>query len=216
MFSMQQQLVQLVPQHLQTHFVNTIEKYSINTVFRCVHFLSQIIHESGNFRIKSENLFYSNPERVAQIFKGDFDTNKDKVITPDEIEFAKQYTKNPQKLANYVYANQGGNGNEASGDGWKYRGRGFIQTTLRDNYQALSNHLQMDFVNNPDILLQDEYAMLSAGDYWDLKQINKIADRGLTEDVIKEVTRKINPALVGLKERTEIANNICNQISYKA
>ena len=119
-------------------------------------------------------------------------------------------------MANYVYANQGGNGNEASGDGWKYRGRGFIQTTLRDNYQALSNRLQMDFVNNPDILLQDEYAMLSAGDYWDLKQINKIADRGLTEDVIKEVTRKINPALIGLKERIEIANNICNQISYKA
>ena len=203
MFSLQYKFINLVPKHLQEHFKETIEKYSINTVFRCAHFLSQIMHESGDFKFKEENLNYSENGLLLTFSKY---FNKDNV---------KDYARNPQKIANRVYSNRMGNGNEESGDGYNYRGRGFIQITVKDNYKRLATDLTIDCLNFPEVLTNDRHAFTSAGWYWNSRNLNAIADKGLTEDVIKEVTKKINGGLIGLEDRTEKLNSICEKIQYK-
>ncbi|KAF0146735.1 MAG: putative chitinase [Ignavibacteria bacterium] len=197
MFSLQYKFINLTPKHLQEHFKETIEKYSINTVFRCAHFLSQIMHESGDFKFKEENLNYSENGLLLTFSKY---FNKDNV---------KDYARKPEKIANRVYANRMGNGNEESGDGYNYRGRGFIQITGRSNYLKAMQSLGL---SNPDQLKEDRYAMLSAGWFWDSNRINLIADKGLTDDVIKEVTKKINGGYIGLTDRTEKLNEICEKV----
>lgn len=214
MFNMQDKIISVIPTHLQSHAKETFEKYQINTVFRAIHFLSQVMHESGDFKRKEENLNYKDVNRLVQIFRADFDKNRDKKIGLEEIEFAKKYVGKPEAIANYVYANQNGNGNEASGDGWKYRGRGFIQLTGKSNYEALSKDFMGDFINNPHFVCEDKYAMLSAGWFWDKRKLNLIADKGLTEDVIKEITKKINGGLIGLSERIDKVNDICEKLQF--
>src|SRR5690606_13433976 len=112
---------------------------------------------------------------------------------------AKEYARKPEKIANRVYANRGGNGNETSGDGWKYRGRGFIQLTLKDNYKALSNATGIDYVSNPDLLLNEADAMISALWYWNKRNLNKYADVG----DLKGATRVINGGYNGLADRQQ-------------
>ena len=197
MFSLQYKFINLVPKHLQEHFKETIEKYSINTVFRCAHFLSQIMHESGDFKFKEENLNYSENGLLLTFSKY---FNKDNV---------KDYARNPQKIANRVYSNRMGNGNEESGDGYNYRGRGFIQITGRSNYLKTIHSLGL---SEPEQLKEDRYPMLSAGWFWDSNRINLLADKGLTDDVIKEVTKKINGGYIGLADRTEKLNEICEKV----
>ena len=133
-------------------FSKATAEFQINTPARLAAFIAQTGHESAGFSRLSENLYYSDAERVARIFRSDFDLNKNRIIEPGEIEFARRYTRNPEKMANYVYANQGGNGNEASGDGWRFRGRGLIQITLRNNYLLCGKALGLDLIANPDLL----------------------------------------------------------------
>lgn len=172
-------------------------EFQINTPKRLAAFIAQTGHESMSFSRISENLYYSDAERVANIFRSDFDLNKNRIIEPSEIEFARRYTRNPEKMANYVYANQGGNGNEASGDGWRFRGRGLIQVTLRNNYRDCGKALGLDLLSNPDLLLDFTQAARSAAWYWQTNGCNELAD----SESFLAITRRINPPALGQNDR---------------
>lgn len=180
---------------------DTFSRYAINNKERIASFLAQAAHESLQFKVLVENLRYSKPERIAAIFRKDFDLNHDRITDPEEIAFAAQFVNQPEKLANYAYANQNGNEDEASGDGWKYRGRGIFQVTGRDNY----GHCSLAIMGDPGILLaepekleQPDLACRSAGWFWQSNGLNKLADQGRFQDI----TKRINGGTHGLKERT--------------
>lgn len=137
----------------------------INTPLRIQHFITQLDAES-NLKPISENLNYSS-KRLREVFPKYFST----------IALANEYANNPQKIANRIYANRMGNGNEASGDGYKYRGRGFIQLTGKNNYLLLSKHTRTDYVKYPDLLLNEADALISAIWYWNSNNLNKYADQ---------------------------------------
>jgi len=165
-------------------YKSLLENYGINTDLRLAHFLGQIEHES-NFKPISENLNYSS-EGLLKTFPKYFTSL-----------MAIQYKRQPERIANRVYANRMGNGNEQSGEGWKYRGRGFIQITGKENYFRLSNDTDIDCLKNPDLLLQEENAMVSAVWFWKSKGLNKFAD---ADDIIS-ITKRINGGLNGLQDR---------------
>ena len=150
---------------LSKKYKTLLGKYGINTPLRLAHFFAQIEHESGLKPI-SENLNYS-AEGLVKTFKKYFPT----------ISSTAGYARNPQKIANKVYANRMGNGNEASGDGYKYRGKALIQITGKDNYKALSLDTGIDYVKNPELLLNESDAFVSAIWYWDRIKANKLADK---------------------------------------
>ena len=172
---------------LQTKYKTILNLYEVNTKLRLAHFFSQISHESGLKPI-AENLNYS-AQGLMQTFSKYFTTN-------DSLLFARK----PEKIANRVYANRMGNGDEKSGDGWKYRGRGFIQITGKINYFQLANDTDLDCLKNPDLLLQEANAMISALWFWNKAGLNKLADK----NDIKGITRKINGGYNGLEHRTEL------------
>lgn len=158
------------------------EKFFINaTPRRLRYFVAQMAFETLDFTKFEEDLYYTDPARVAAIFKSGFDLNKNQKVDPEEIEFAKGYIRNPQKLANRAYANRFGNGDEASGDGWNYRGRGGMHTTFKANYLKASIALYGDdrLVRNPDALSDTqtyEAAFMSAGQFWKDNSLNVLAD----------------------------------------
>ena len=164
----------------------TCDKYEINTPERVAGFLSQVGHESGGFKFVEENLNYSAPA-LRTVFG--------KYFTDDSQ--ANAYARQPEKIANKVYANRMGNGDEASGDGWKYRGRGLIQLTGKDNYTACGNALKIDFVASPDSVATSGCAALSAGWYWDTRHLNALAD---AKDIVG-MTKRINGGTNGLDDR---------------
>lgn len=163
------------------------EKFGITTPLRIAHFLSQIMHESGGLNTLQENLNYS-AERLLVVFPKYF--NKTNVSL---------YARNPQKIGNRVYANRMGNGSEGSGDGYRYRGRGCIQLTFRNNYQAYQNSgfCNGDLMSHPEWLAQSPGAYKSAMWFWWKNNCNQYADR----DDIKGVTKKINGGYNGLSQR---------------
>jgi putative chitinase len=164
-------------------------KYEINTPQRIAHFIAQIAHESGSFRYSSENLNYS---------AGALRTVFGKYFKSDEL--ANEYARKPEKIANRVYANRMGNGDEASGDGWKYRGRGLIQLTGKENYTRCGEGIGRDLVSNPDQLATDAHAAVAAsGWYWNSRGLNAYADK----DDVETITRKINGGLNGINDRRE-------------
>jgi putative chitinase len=165
----------------------TFEHFEINTPARCAMFLAQTAHESGNFSTTQENLNYS-AKGLTGIFKKYFPT-QDSTIS---------YERKPERIANRVYANRMGNGNESSGDGYKYRGRGLIQLTGKDNYTNCGTALGLDLLTDPDQVANNPVAVLSAGWFWDTRRLNTWADK---ED-IKTVTKKINGGTIGLADRT--------------
>lgn len=173
--------------NLQTKYKTILDLYEVNTKLRIAHFMAQIEHESGLKPI-AENLNYS-AQGLMQTFSKYFTTN-------DSLLFARK----PEKIANRVYANRMGNGDEKSGDGWKYRGRGFIQITGKINYFQLANDTDLDCLKNPDLLLQEANAMISALWFWNKAGLNKLADK----NDIKGITRKINGGTIGLAHRQEL------------
>lgn len=173
---------------LQEKYKTLFQNYGITTPLREAHFMAQIEHESGLKPI-SENLNYS-AERLLVVFPKYFISKED----------AKRYERKPEKIANRVYANRMGNGNEASGEGWKYRGRGFLQITGKENYHRLSNDTDIDFLHNPDLLLEEANAMISALWFWKIKGLNKFADA----DDILTITKRINGGTNGLAHRKEL------------
>jgi putative chitinase len=173
-----------------THLVNGMEDFKINTSRRIASFIAQIAVESGSLRFVEENLNYSS-ERLMQIFPRHFRT-----VNPTNFH------RQPQKIANLVYANRMGNGDMNSGDGWRFRGRGLKQLTGRFNYIECGNALGVDLLRNPDWLLTPEGASTSACWYWDWKNINPVADR---ED-FRRVTILINGGLNGFDQRLRYYN----------
>lgn len=165
------------------------EKFGVNTPLRLSHFLAQCGHESGGFRITQENLNYS-AKGLQSIFKKYF---------PSEA-IALDYAKKPQKIANRVYGGRMGNGNEASGDGFKFRGRGYIQLTGRDNYTAFGKSIGVAIEDNPDLVATD-YALASAAWFWSKNGLNKIADTGATDAAVTMITKRVNGGTIGLADR---------------
>jgi putative chitinase len=174
-------VIQMIP--------DTAAKFQINTPLRLAHFLAQCGHESGGFRVTQENLNYS-AKGLNGIFKKYFPTEA--AATP--------YARNPQKIANKVYANRMSNGDEASGDGYKFRGRGYIQLTGRANYTAFGKSIGEDVVSNPDIV-SGKHALLSAAWFWSNNGLNKLADGGATDAVVTTITKRVNGGTIGLADR---------------
>ncbi len=164
--------------------VSILNKYKIDTPLRMAHFFAQLAHES-NFKPVSENLNYS-ASRLLEIFPKYFNSTT-----------ANQYARKPQAIANRVYANRMGNGNELSDDGWRYRGRGFIQLTGKSNYMAYERASNNKVVSNPDLLLSPSVALDSACWFWQSRNINRFAD----QDNITEVTKLVNGGTNGLADR---------------
>lgn len=164
----------------------TFEVFDISTPKRVAMFLAQTGHESGNFAATQENLNYS-AKGLVGTFKKYFPTE----------ESAAAYARNPQKIANRVYGGRMGNGPESSGDGYKYRGRGVIQLTGKDNYTACGKALDLDLINDPDLVAENPVAILSAGWFWDTRRLNQWCDKG---DILT-VTKRINGGTIGLEDR---------------
>jgi putative chitinase len=164
----------------------TFQKYDISTPVRQAFFIGQCAHESGNFKVLEENLHYS-ATRLMAVWPSRF----------PNIAVANQYAKNPEKIANYVYAGRLGNGDEESGDGWRYHGRGLIQLTGKDNYANCGSGLGVDLLSNPNMLIDPKYAALSAGWFWNKKGLNALAD---AQD-LDTMTKRINGGLLGLDDR---------------
>ena len=197
------------------------EKYKINTKNRIAHFLSQIGHESG-FNIRSENLNYSE-KRMQQIFgcKRKGWKNGNCLISHRKRsklwDNPNHYARNSQNLANYVYSNRMGNGNESSGDGYRYRGRGIIQLTGKDNYQMFTNQHNnknpddlQDFVNNPDLIISNKkYGIESAFVFWENKNLNSIAD----SENVEVITKLVNGGTNGLADRQKKFNKLIKIIN---
>ena len=170
----------------------TFERYGINTPIRQASFIGQCGHECANFKILEENLQYR-AETLMRIWPKRFPT----------LEFAKQYEKNPKKIANSVYANRMGNRDEASGDGYRFRGRGCLQTTGSANYYHAGKALGVDLIMEPDLLSTPKYAALAAGFFWDTHKLNELADQ---RDFLK-MTKKINGGTIGLDDRIKHINH---------
>lgn len=177
-----------VPDFVLNQLPDAVNKFQINTPLRMAHFLAQCSHESGGFKSFEESLNYS-----AQGLRGTFGK-----YFPEKLE--ESYAKNPERIANRVYANRMGNGDEASGDGYKYRGRGAIQLTGKDNYKAFSTAINENCVANPD-LVSKKYPIISAAWFFHKNGINKIADGGPTDATITSVTKKVNGGTIGLNDR---------------
>jgi putative chitinase len=162
----------------------TFETFEIETLEQKASFLGQCGHESNGFTALVENLNYK-AESLCEVWPKRFYS----------LEMALPYNRNPEKIANYVYANRMGNGNEESGDGWNFRGRGLIQLTGRDNYRTCGEALSVDLESNPDLVSTPMYAALSAGWFWRTHKLNDIADN------VAAVTQKINGGTLGLEDR---------------
>lgn len=172
---------------IQTLIPNiTLNKEKINNAGLCM-IIAQCDYETAGFTKVEENLNYS-AKRILEIFPKYF-----KNLNPEN------YANNPQKLANFIYANRMGNGDTASGDGFKYRGRGYIQLTGRDNYQRCGKYLNLDLIKHPELLCQPQNAIMSA--IWFFKQAGII-----NNDDIVYVTKKINGGTNGIEKRTELFN----------
>ena len=167
-----------------------MEFYKLTPV-RAAHFFAQTAHETGGFKAFSENLNYS-----AQGLQGIFGK-----YFPGNLE--ESYARNPEKIANRVYASRMGNGDEKSGDGWKYRGRGALQLTGKDNYAAFAKYLQKpEIMTNPD-LVATEYSFESAMFFFDKNKLWEICDKGINDAAILALTKRINGGTHGLADRTE-------------
>ena len=172
---------------LDSKYSTLLSKYGLSNPLRKAHFWGQIYHES-KCRPISENLNYS-ADGLSKTFTKYFPS----------IERANLYARKPEAIASRVYANRMGNGNEAKKEGWKYRGRGFIQITGKENYKALSKDTGIDFISNPNELLNEPNALLSALWFWSKAGLNKYADT----DSTKTITLRINGGTIGLYDRID-------------
>ena len=165
-------------------------KYYKLTPRRAAHFFAQTAHESGNFKAFSENLNYG-AKGLRGIFGKYFQTDA----------MARAYERQPKKIANRAYANRMGNGDEASGDGWKFRGRGALQLTGKANYQAFANYVgRQDVMDNPD-LVAGELCFESALWFFDKNKLWAICDQGVNDAAILALTERINGGTHGLDDR---------------
>jgi len=171
------------------------EKFGINTELRLAHFLAQAGHESGGFRVTNENLNYS-AKGLKGIF-GKYFRRPDKTFDEPKVL---AYAKKPEKIANLVYGGRMGNGPESSGEGYKFRGRGYIQLTGKQNYTAFDATVEDNILENPD-LVANKHALSSAAWFWSKNGLNKVADTGATDAAVTMITKRVNGGTIGLADR---------------
>ena len=164
----------------------TFQRFNIDTPIRQASFIGQCGHECGNFKVLEENLNYR-AETLMKLWKTRFPT----------LDVANEYSRNPKKIANKVYASRMGNRDESSGDGYRFRGRGCIQLTGHANYFHAGKACGVDFVMEPDLVATPQYAAMTAGWFWDTHKLNQFAD---VRD-FKTMTKKINGGFIGLDDR---------------
>ena len=178
-----------IPDAVIAQIPETAKKFNITNPLRLAHFLSQCGHESVNFTAKSENLNYK-AKGLTSVFKKYF--INESVALP--------YEKQPEKIANKVYSNRMGNGDENSGDGFKFRGRGYIQLTGKDNYKNFSKFIGEDTISNPD-LVATKYPLSSAAFFFDSNKLWSICDKGADDATVTAVTKRVNGGTIGLPDR---------------
>ena len=178
-----------IPDNVIAMIPDTAAKFGINTPLRLAHFLAQCGHESGGFRATQENLNYS-AKGLMGIFKKYFPT----------LALAQAYERKPEKIANRVYGGRMGNGPEASGEGYKFRGRGYIQLTGKENYTAFGKSIGEDMTVNQD-KVSGPYALLSAAWFFSKNGLHKMADEGSSDAVVTKITKRVNGGTIGLADR---------------
>lgn len=176
-----------IPDAVIAQLPDTISKFALDTPVKLAHFLAQAGHESGGFKVVNENLNYG-AKGLLSIFKKYF---------PTEAK-AKEYERKPEKIANLVYGGRMGNGPEASGEGWKYRGRGYIQLTGKDNYKAFDAVVPEDILANPD-LVATKYPLLSAAWFFHKNCLKKCVDA--SDATVTAVSKCVNGGTIGLPDR---------------
>jgi putative chitinase len=184
-----------VPDTVIAQIPSIQEKFGIKTGLRLAHFLAQAGHESGGFRVTQENLNYS-AKGLTGIFKKYFKRPDGTVDEPKALAYAKK----PEKIANLVYGGRMGNGPESSGDGYKFRGRGYIQLTGKDNYTAFGKSIGVDMTVSPDSVA-NTHALSSAAWFWSKNKLNEIADTGASDEVVTKITKRVNGGTIGLADR---------------
>jgi putative chitinase len=177
-----------VPDSVLSQIPDTAAKFNISSNLRLAHFLAQCGHESGGFRSVSENLNYS-ADGLKKIFPKYF---------PGSLN--ESYARNPEKIGSRVYGGRMGNGDESTGEGYKFRGRGYIQLTGKSNYQRFGKFIGEDLVANPD-LVATKYPLASAAFFFDSNNIWAICDRGASDEVVTAVTKRVNGGTIGLPDR---------------
>lgn len=190
-----------IPDTVIQMITDTAAKFSINTPLRLAHFLAQCGHESDGFKATQENLNYS-AKGLNGIFKKYFPTEAS----------ALPYERKPEEIANKVYGGRMGNGLEASGEGYKFRGRGYIQLTGKENYIAFGKAIGEDIVSNPDVV-SGKHALLSAAWFFSKNGLHTMADGGATDAVVTSITKRVNGGTNGLADRIKHFKEYYNLLS---
>jgi putative chitinase len=178
-----------IPDSVLAQIPDTAAKFELNTPLRLAHFLAQAGHESGGFKAVNENLNYG-AKGLLGIFKKYFPTEQKALL----------YERKPEKIANLVYGGRMGNGPEVSGEGFKFRGRGYIQLTGKDNYKAFDTVVTENIIETPD-LVATKYPLMSAAWFFHKNGLHRIADEGATDEVITKITKRVNGGTIGLPDR---------------
>lgn len=177
-----------IPESIITQIPETAEKFNITTPLRLAHFLAQCSHESGGFKVFQENLNYS-ANGLKKIFPKYFPGN-----------LAESYARNPEKIASKVYGGRMGNGDESTKEGYKFRGRGALQTTGKENYKRLGEFLGVNLIENPD-LVATKYPLASAAFFFNSNKLWSICDKGADDATVTEVTKRVNGGTIGIEHR---------------
>jgi putative chitinase len=187
-----------IPIQVLNELGDVMKQFNITNSFRLTHFLAQVAHESGNFRFVRENLNYST-EGLLKVFPRYFDRNT-----------APLYARKPEQIANIVYESRMGNGNRNTGDGWRFRGRGYLQCTGRSNYKAFSDHIgDVNIMINPD-LIATKYPLTSAGWFFEKNKLWAICDQGVDLATIRRVSQRVNGGFNGISDRVSKTNVLFN------
>ena len=182
-----------IPDSVVSQIPDTADKFNITTPLRLSHFLAQCGHESGGFKALVENLNYGS-KGLLGTFPKYFN-----------ITTATQYSRKPEMIASKVYGSRMGNGDESTRDGWKFRGRGYIQLTGKDNYTAFDKFVTENIIENPS-LVATKYPLMSAAWFFDKNKLWSICDKGATTEVITAVTKRVNGGVIGLVDRIKHFN----------
>ena len=177
-----------IPDTVIVQIPAVMEKFQINTPLRLAHFLAQCGHESGGFKAVNENLNYS-ADGLKKIFGKYFPGNLNE-----------SYARQPEKIASRVYASRMGNGDETSKEGWKFRGRGYIQLTGKQNYTSFAQAMDESVLENPD-LVATKYPLASAAWFFSKNGLNALADKGADDATVTTVTKRVNGGTIGLADR---------------
>ena len=194
-----------IPNKIYVLIKDAFSKYEVNTVYRISHFLGQLTHESGDFSIKTESLYYTTPQRIVDIWPSRFNLNGS-----SGKKNANEYIKNEEKLASAVY--EGRMGNIKPNDGFIFRGAGFLQLTGKEAFIDYAKYIKKDVEETATLIRSDDYWALDCGlwEYCINMKLNKIADGGISEDIIKKITKTINGGYIGIEDRIKRVNKFYN------